>query len=289
MMAALAQRHTVALAACLLVLGLHLSAAGAERTGQAEASQSSLSQSKTIYIDAALSSWRSRGRVSFALVPSIRSKLMAAGFSAVTEPGEPHDLVLKVEYREERGSLIRFDLYGTVILCNIRLQAPQGGSMLDLTIQEMPPDEPSVTAPYTDVVHKLETNPYYYFLGEIVRERVQADSDLTGALLAAFVRLTEREQPIYASNAAPPPNMGDTLPTPEELYVREVRASTMKELARLNDARAIPVLTKLLHHPEWQVRRNAVNALAAMRGETGGISETGEKSKMGGTGGTGEK
>ena len=203
-------------------------------------------------------------RSSFPLVPSLRNKLVGAGFTVVPEPDQPHDVELRVDYREERGREIRFDLYATVIVCHLRLLRPDGTTLADLTIRELPPDDPSVTAPYTDVVNQLETNPYYYFLGEIVKDRLVSGSDVTGGLINAFARLTAQREPVYGSMAGAPPNPGDTLPPAEELYVREVRANTMRELARLKDARAIPVLMNLLNHPEWRVRRNAVNALAAM-------------------------
>lgn len=218
----------------------------------------------SVYIKADPTTWRSKGRVSFPVVPSITNKLARAGLTVVSEAGDPAVLTLRIDYREEQGPEIRFNLYGTIINCRVRLDQPTGDTMLDLTIREVSPVDSFVTAPYTDVVHKLETNPYYYFLGEIVKERMTSDLDSTGALLAAFAQLTDRRDPIYGSMAGAPPNPGDTLPSAEELYVREVRANTMRELARLNDKRAVPVLLKLLDHPEWRVRRNAVNALAAL-------------------------
>jgi HEAT repeat protein len=116
-------------------------------------------------------------------------------------------------------------------------------------------------------VYKLETDPDYYFLGEIMKGRVVSGLDTTGALLTAFTQLIERHESEYGSLKGAPPNPGDTLPPPEELYVREVRAGTIRELARLNDERAIPVLIKLLDHPAWLVRRHAVEALGAMRAQ----------------------
>jgi hypothetical protein len=222
---------------------------------------------KAVSIEARTTTWRSRGRVSFPVVPSVRSKLESAGLTVVQKGDRLPELVLKIDYREERGREIRFDLYGTVITCHVRLERADGARLLDFTIRELPPDGAFVTAPYTDVIHQLETNPYYYFLGEIVQARVNAEQDVVGGLIVAFERLTHRRDPIYGSMVGPPPNPGDTLPPAEDLYVREVRANTMRELARVNDRRAIPLLTTLLAHPESRVRRNAIHALAAMGAE----------------------
>lgn len=220
---------------------------------------------KTVYIQARTETWRSRGRVSFAVVASLRTKLTAAGFAVTLDETEPHDLVLRADYRETRDREYRFGLHGTAITCGLRLENPQGELLFGLTIQEYPPDDPAVTAPYREVVHKLETDPYYYFFGEIVKGKVEEGLDLSGALLAAFVRLTEDMEPQYGSMKGPPPNPGETLPPPETLWVREVRENTAREMVRLEEPRAVPVLTKLLGHPDWQVRSLALDTLAAMR------------------------
>jgi hypothetical protein len=230
-----------------------------------EAELPSVSAAQTVHIQAHTQTWRSRGRVSFPVVPSLRTKLSAAGFAVVADETEPHELVLRVDYREARDREYRFGLYGTAITCELRLEDRQGGLLLGLTIHEYPPDDPGVTAPYTEVVHKLDTNPYYYFFGEIVKEKLVNGLDTTGSLLAAFVRLTEDQEPQYGSMTGPPPNPGETLPSPETLWVREVRANTAHELARLQEPRAIPVLNKLLTHPDWQVRSLALDTLVAMR------------------------
>lgn len=239
--------------------------AGAVDPVQSDAPGQQFSPLRTIYIDADISTWRSRGRVSFAVVPSLRMKLAAAGFGIAPDETAPHDLILKVKYREERGRAIRFGLDGTEIICAVRLEDPRGATIAEMTIQEFPPDDPSVTAPYTDVVNKLETDPYYYFLGEILKGRVQSDLDITGSLIAAFAQMAESDKPQYGSMKGPSPNPADTLPPPEVLYVREVRANTVRELVRLKDPRAVPVLTRLFTHTDWEVRRLAVDALGVMR------------------------
>jgi hypothetical protein len=134
----MAKRTGMALAFMTGLLMYPASGQPSDQVGPApEARQLSLAQ--TVYIDATTSTWRSRGRVSFPLVPSLRRKLAAAGFTVVQEETDAHDLVLKVDYREERGKEIRFNLYGTEITCAVRLELLQGGTIMDLTIRESPP------------------------------------------------------------------------------------------------------------------------------------------------------
>src|SRR5947208_14676074 len=91
----------------------------------------------TVYVDATSSTWRSRGRVSFQVVPSVRMKLQSAGFAVVQNQTDPHDLTLKVEYREERGSQFGIDLYATDISLVASLEHPTDCQLLGLQPHEI--------------------------------------------------------------------------------------------------------------------------------------------------------
>ncbi|HEV8540641.1 MAG TPA: HEAT repeat domain-containing protein [Nitrospiraceae bacterium] len=223
-----------------------------------------LQQAKSIYVDASTSTWRSRGRVSFSLVPSLRMKLQAAGFAVVTDPAAPHDLTLNVIYREERGKQFRIDLYGIEILCRIRLAHAVLGPLFNLTIHESSTYQDLDTGPYVEALHRLESDPYYYFLGDLVKGTVSGRLDLTGSLIQGLQRLASSELSASASPEAPP-NPADTLPDAAILHARPARDNTILELARLKDARALPVLTQLLSHRDPRVRLASVRALGEIR------------------------
>lgn len=212
-------------------------------------------QAKSIYVEASTWTWRSRGRVSFPLVPSLRLKLENAGFTVVTDRTEPHDLTLRVVYREERGRQFRIDLYGIEIVCRITLDHAAQGTLLNLVIRESSTYQDLDTGPYVEVLHRLETNPYFYFFGDLVKGRVADRLDITGALVQGLQRFVSHE-PVEA-----PPNPADTLPDATILHARQARDRAIGELARLEDPRALPVLTKLLWHRDPQVRISSLQAL----------------------------
>jgi len=160
-----------------LVMGPQVAQAEEQVLNNAERQQAS--RTTTLYVDAKSSTWRPRGRISFPVVPSLRMKLHSAGFAVVQNRTDPHDLMLKVEYREERGRQFRIDLYETDIAFVASLEHPTEGELLRLTIRESSGVTESTNAPYLEVLRKFETNPYFYFLGDI-------DHDVQAAAKAAL-------------------------------------------------------------------------------------------------------
>lgn len=219
-------------------------------------------ESNRVYIALLFSTWHPRGRSMSQIVPSIRVKLAAAGFAIVPDQADPHDLTLHVNYREERGKQYRFDTYGTKIICTFLLQRLSGETLLDVTIREESSDYDFGTAPYLEALEKFDTSPYFYFLGEIVKGRVFATTDQTEALIQGLSRMVQAEP----RRDAPLPAGGDySMAQSETVYSLLARENTIKELGRLKDARAVPVLTCLLTHGSPPVRLAAVEALRGMR------------------------
>jgi len=215
-----------------------------------------------VYLDVVSSTWRSRGRVSFGVGPALRMKLVSSGFEVTQDPAQPRDLVLRVEYREERGRPITIDLAGTEILCTIVLDEPAEGPAWTVRIHESPSYAELVSAPYVEVVEKFQTNPYVYFLGDLVRGWTESHMDRTEALIQALARQVERQR------RAPVRTELDTLPSPAETFpdldlhfAESAQENTVDELGRLKDARALGLLEQLLSHPDRRTRLRAVLAI----------------------------
>lgn len=225
-------------------------------------SHTTASGERLLYLNIDASTWRPRGRISFAIAPAIRLKLASAGLRVSEDPAMPHDATLKVDYREERGQQIAVNVFGTDIRCLIRLDDPQGEQSLSLVIHESPSYTDLTSAPYVEVVEKLEANPYFYFLGDIVRERLQTHVDTTGALIRALDRQFHRDlhpRPDTALDTLVSP--GETFPHLDVLFSESAQQNTIEELARLNDSRAIDLLERLTSHANQLTRLRAVVAL----------------------------
>jgi hypothetical protein len=214
-----------------------------------------------VYLDVQASTWRPRGRISYGIEPVLRMKLISAGFTVTQDPGQQRDLTVRVEYREERGKPIAVNLYGTDISCRILLDRQHPEEVQTISIRETPSYKDLVHAPYVEVVEKLETNPYFYFLGHIVRGWHQ-HLDTTGALIEALDRQFSEEL------QRPPVTPMDTLVSPAETFpdlevhfAPSAQENTVEELGRLRDHRAIELLERLMMEADRNTRLRAVLAI----------------------------
>jgi hypothetical protein len=228
-------------------------------------------QEPAIRIQTSTWTWRARGRVSFALEPVIRRKLTDAGLQVVQDGEGTDALRLIVDYREERGRQVTLDIYGTEVTCRLSLEHPQRGRLLSLTITESPGYETLSTLPYVDVIQRLETNPYFFFLGEIIRGSNRG-MDAASSLVQGLAEHAARDAGLANS---PDSEAASTLPSFEPQYRTRAMERAVEELARLNEARARPLLVQLLSHPDWRVRLRAVLALDSLR-DAGGVGDLGE-------------
>lgn len=256
--------------AIALLIGLLWTPAAAsvqERT-LTDAEHQLVRSAATILVDVDSSTWRSRGRVSFAVGPAVREKLRTAGYTVVQDAREPHDLTMKVFYREERGRQFRADLYETDVRATLSLSHPTLGVLLMVRIDEFSSDDGMTNAPYVDVLHKIESNPYFYFLGDLVRGFLTARRDAAGTLIDGVNRLVDDEGLRRYPHVDTAALTEDPLAGPELLYGAQALGRTARELGALREARGVPVLTRLLEYPDRQVRISAVTALGQIRTET---------------------
>jgi hypothetical protein len=191
-------------------------------------------------------------------------KLNAAGFTVVQNRTDPHELTLTVEYREDRGKQFPIDLYGTDITCAITLEHVQQGRLLRLTIRESPTYADRDTGPYIEVLHRFETNPYFYFLGDLVKGGSVSRLDVTGSLVQGLQRLVDDEPHRTSSAAETDSNPANPMLASDVFFARQARDNAIIELGRLKDPRAIPLLTKLLEHRDRLVRLLSVGALGSV-------------------------
>lgn len=213
-----------------------------------------------VYLDVQASTWRPRGRISFGIEPVVRMKLISAGFGVTHNPEDRHDLSVRVEYREEKGEPIGVNLYGTNIRCRIAFDVPQADRAQSVDIHESPSYR-LVNAPYVEVTETLETNPYFYYLGSIVRGW-HRNLDTTGALIQAVDQQFDEEL------NRPPVNPMATLVSPAETFpdlpahfAPSARQNAADELGRLQDPRAIPLLERMMMRADRTTRLHAVRAM----------------------------
>jgi len=252
---------SIRLAILLIVFGLSRAVVANEAQETADRQVMAAGEGM-LYLNLDASTWRPRGRISFGIAPTLRMKLTSAGLRVTEDPAAPHHATLNVEYREQRGKQISINLFGTEIMCLVRLDDPQNKETLSLLIHESPSYSDLVNAPYVEVIDKLQVNPYFYFLGEIVRERMYTHVDTIGALIRALDRQFDRElhpQPVTPLDTLVSP--AETFPDLDVHFSAAAQQNTVDELGRLKDSRAVDLLERLTSHANRLTRLRAVVAL----------------------------
>ena len=223
----------------------------------------------SVYVDVVAETWKTRGRLLYDIEGSILRKLAAAGFHFVRDQEDRHDLTLVVRYREEKGEQYDINAYGTVIHGRFSLNSPQSELSWQFTISETSHNSISGPPPYLDALQKFESNPYYYFLGDILRGQVQHNFTPKRGLLFALEQMTTMEGSLTqtdrnrSSDILRPTEL-HSMPMSQELYATTAVRRTLDNYVDSGDRGIIPILFRLIHHQDPAVRIDAIEAFGTL-------------------------
>ena len=223
----------------------------------------------SVYVDVVAETWKTRGRLLYDIEGSVLRKLASSGFRFVRHQDERHELTLVVRYQEERGEQYDINAYGTVIHGRFHLDSPQSESTWQFTISETSNNSISGPPPYLDALEKFETNPYYFFLGDILRGHIQQDLEPKGGLLFALERMMSLEGSLIktdrtgSSDRLKPPEP-HAMPISQELYAATAVRRSLDTYVDSGDRRVIPILFRLIHHQDPAVRIDAIEAFGSL-------------------------
>lgn len=212
-----------------------------------------------VTVDVRTATYKPRGRVLLDVLGLVRNRLRDAQIPLARDGSAPGTVTLSVDYQEERGAQYEFDTYATIVTGRFRLTGPDSAPLFDMTVRERSGEELFGTPPYIDAIQKFETNPYVYFLGNVVREHLVGRGDETAALIHGLREMMGAEAAGFDPLSAP-----HTMLEAETTYPTRARERTVRELGRLGDPRAVPVLTELLSHSDETTRTLAAQALAGI-------------------------
>lgn len=222
-----------------------------------------LRSAKTIYVDVTASTWKTRGRLLYDIEVAVRVKLASVGLTVVRTSQEPHSLTLFVNYREERGEPYGGHQFGTVMTGDFRVDHHAAGPIFEVTVQETSHPTISGTPPYLDALQNFQTNPYYYFLGDLIWWRMQKNHEAhTVFIMALKEKAAGRRADLPVCTAV---NCPHTMATTRELYAPIAIRRTVEELVHAKDPRLVPVLFDLVEYPDVYVRVQAVKALGSFQ------------------------
>lgn len=249
---------------CIIVLALFPSMIQAETVSSvSEHSADSSQEGESIVLEAKTSTWMPRGRNLQDAAPLVRGKLSAAGFLIKTEQGDPPILSLQVDYQETRGLQYTLDSFGTKITCAVELIHPTRGTLWKILVHESSGHHTYGTPPYIVALQKFQTNPYIYFLGDIIKGRALEGLDISQSLIQGFRRLMK------AKKAAVDPLLNPhSMEEAESSYALQAQAKALTELGLIKDPSAVSFLREVLNHSDQNLRILSVKALGAIGSST---------------------
>ncbi|RMH09263.1 MAG: HEAT repeat domain-containing protein [Nitrospirae bacterium] len=225
-----------------------------------------LSGTKTIAVQVEARTWKPRGRLLYDIEGSVRVKLADAGFHVVRTAREPHGLTLTVLYQETKGEPYGINQFGTVITGTFRLAHHMRGTLLELTVQETAKPSISGPPPYLDALQNFQTNPYYYFLGDILWGHVNKQWDVTTVFLHALRKSSQRKaQEIEDPDLSRFTRPDHTMISPHEVFAPIAIKHTIQELVKLQESRVIPLLYALLKYPNVYVQVACIEGFGALQ------------------------
>lgn len=220
----------------------------------------------SIHIQVDAKTWKTRGRLYWDVEGSIIKKLATTGFKIVRMEENPHHVTLKVLYREDRGEQYDINAYGTVIHGTFLLDPPPDGTPWELTISESSTNLISGTPPYLDALIKFQTNPYYFFVGEILRGNLEKGLDPRAGLIYALKLALPNENSAPGASVSTDQDAGShphTMDSEKEVYETRAIRRAIDDCVDASDRRIIPVLLQLLNHPDSVVRLRTIEAMGS--------------------------
>lgn len=211
----------------------------------------SLQNVRTLLVTSQVSTWLDLPTPPYNVPITVKMKLERAGFYVVLDPNEPHDAVVAIGYHETPGQQYQRLEQGTNISCRIALQHHSIGPVLSYDFEASTSWPTPVGSLYWDAVQHLEENPYYYYLGELVKAWLAAQEE-AGIVFSKVLK----HPPLTFSVDG-----GGTQPTDQVVANQEARLNAIRELGRLKERRALETLWDLVRQPDERQRLTAVSAI----------------------------
>jgi hypothetical protein len=242
-----------------LALAGWLAAAGGwiASTAQADPSieqRNQLKAVRTLLLSGEASTWLDLSTPPYNAFITVKMKLERAGFAVVSDPSQPHDARVILRYRESPGREYPRMQQGTTISCDLSLVHAAAGTLWTHRFEASTTWPTPVGSLYWDAVQNLEEDPYYYYMGDLIRGRLSIQQDA----VAVFSE-TLKQPPL----ALPADGSGSPI-TGQVAANQRARVNAIGELGRLKDRRALETLWHLVDRDNRLEREAAVATIGAI-------------------------
>lgn len=217
-----------------------------------------------IYVRVSAETWKPRGRFLYDIQGSIFKKLSLAGFPIVRESHEDHEFTLDVQYRERRGPEYAIGAYGTIIDCSLILANDRSQPEWDLQISEASVNSISGPPPYVDAIERFESNPYYFFLGDMLRAHIVRGKDTLHGLMEGLEGQVV-EPPLPPFDQSRFKDAPHSMAASEVFYATPAIRRAIDLLVEAGEPRVRHTLKVLVRHHSPIVRSRVIEAFGALK------------------------
>ena len=152
-----------------------------------KADQKVLQDILTILVTGTVETWLDAPAPPYNVGVTLKLKLEDAGFQVVFDPKQPHDANLRIQYEEFPSGQFQVLEQATTIHYRMQLVHDRLGEIFSHDFAAEPNAIP-VGSLYWDTIGNLEEDPYYCFVGDLIRGHIHRDKNEQDMLLEVLVR-----------------------------------------------------------------------------------------------------
>ena len=154
----------------------------------------------TILVAGTVQTWLNVPSPPYNVGVTLKLKLEDAGFQVVFDPKQPHDAILYIQYEEIPSGQFQVLEQATAIRYDMKLVHDRLGKIFSHHFEAEPNAIP-LGSLYWDAIGNLEENPYYCFVGDLIRGYIDRDQNEQEMLMEVLVRPFTQKELVNAAGA----------------------------------------------------------------------------------------
>jgi hypothetical protein len=252
---------------------------------RSEVDQKILQDIETILVTGTVQTWLDVPAPLYNVEVTLKLKLEDAGFQVIFDPNQPHDATLRIEYEEIPSGQFQVLEQATAIHYGMQLVHDRLGKIF-IHQFDVQPNAIPVGSLYWDTIGNLEDDPYYCFVGDLIRGHIQRGQKEQDILLEVLLRPYIYPESVNAAGSRGAvqatvqqrarlniiqglglglfdmPEAQDALWTVARQAQPNERGAALTQLGKIGDQSFLPPLTKLLEKEDNpEVRSAAEHAI----------------------------
>jgi len=154
----------------------------------------------TILVAGTVQTWLNVPSPPYNVGVTLKLKLEDAGFQVVFDPKQPHDAILYIQYEEIPSGQFQVLEQATAIRYDMKLVHDRLGKIFSHHFEAEPNAIP-LGSLYWDAIGNLEEDPYYCFVGDLIRGYIDGDQNAQDMLMEVLVRPFTQKELVNAAGA----------------------------------------------------------------------------------------